>query len=128
MAFRVPTTKISALSPRKEDGAYLDFIRSLPCAVTGLYCVEAAHLSTGNKFYGHGGRGMSRKASDRWALPLSSSEHRSQHDMKEAEYWECVGIDPWVLALALWGIWSDGGELEDRKQRAIETLGVHRAR
>lgn len=70
-----------AANYRRQPGAdrsvaYLDWIRSLPCAVTNARPVEAAHLSTASMFYGHAGRGLGRKAGDRWALPLAAHGDR----------------------------------------------------
>lgn len=102
-------------APKRPKGSgknadYLAWIRTLPCAVTGRHPVEAAHLSTANPQYGHFGRGKSQKAPDRWALPLHADEHRKQHGMNEYRYWLDARINPYPLALALHGVWSDHGE------------------
>lgn len=93
----------------KKQGAYLDFVRRLPCCVTGSRDVEAAHLSFAATEYGHYGRGKQSKASDRWALPLSREQHRLQHSMNEAMFWNSKGVDPHVLALTLYGLWTEHG-------------------
>lgn len=111
MAFQI--RKNTAPTPKAKPvkrGKYLDFIRSLPCAVSGKRPVEAAHLSTANRALGHFGRGKGSKAPDRWALPLHSEEHRAQHDTNEMAFWQEHGIDPHLLALALFGLWSDLGD------------------
>lgn len=95
--------------PRKNRD-YLSFIHELPCCVTGVRTVEAAHLSSADTTYGHYGRAKSTKASDRWALPLSPEQHRRQHAGNEMAYWRSVGIDPHLLALIIWGLWSELGE------------------
>ena len=122
MAFRIVKSQSSLIKPPKpvKRKEYLDFIRQLPCAVTGVMGVEAAHLSTRNVVFGHLGRGKSQKASDRWALPLSPAEHRAQHDMNEADYWTQRNIHPWELACVLYGIWADLGD--DGIQPAIEAI------
>ena len=89
---------------------YLAFIRTLPCIVTRTYPAEAAHLSGQNPAYGHFGRAKARKASDRWVLPLSNGAHRQQHNIgDEMKFWEMYGINPYVSALTLHGLWSDLG-------------------
>ena len=94
-----------------KDADYLIFIRGLPCLVTLSIPAEAAHLSKHNPAYGHFGRAKGRKASDRWALPLSSGAHRQQHDMgDELKFWDMYGINPYVSALTLHGLWSDLGQ------------------
>lgn len=94
----------------KKSGEYLAFIRQLPCAVTGVMGVEAAHLSFAKPALGHYGRGKGTKVSDRWVLPLSPSQHREQHSMSEERFWESYQYSPHILALTLWGLWSDLGD------------------
>lgn len=109
MAYRIahaspdPTPK----SKPKKSKDYLSFIHSLPCAVSGIHGVEAAHLSMAAPKYGHYGRGKGSKVSDRWALPLSADAHRRQHSMSEHEFWREAGINPHVLALTIHGLWND---------------------
>lgn len=87
---------------------HLKFIRSLPCVVTGnTEGVEAAHISFEEPRYGKLGRGYGTKEDDSWAVPLSAEEHRLQHRMNEIDYWGAVGIDPCVVALALWRCTGD---------------------
>jgi hypothetical protein len=106
--------------PAKSKG-YLEFVRQLPCCVTGKLGVEAAHLSYANSGLGHFGRGKGRKAPDRWALPLSPEEHRKQHGMNEILYWAGVNeTSPHLLALALWGLWTDLGD--DAEQHAVTII------
>lgn len=114
-----PTPKAK---PTKK-AAYLDFIRSLPCCVTGRYGVEAAHLSSAAPRYGHYGRGKQRKASDRWVLPVAPSSHSRQHDIGEKAFWEEVGINPHILALTLFGLWSDLGD--DAQPFAAAIINQH---
>lgn len=101
---RAPTGKVSR--PVK-DGGYLAFIHGLPCVVSGRTPVEAAHISYADPRYGKLGRGKSQKESDRWCLPLSREEHARQHRIGERAYWACVGIDPCVVALALYGAYPN---------------------
>jgi hypothetical protein len=88
-------------SKRVKDGAYLDFIRQLPCIVTGRFPVEAAHISFAEPRYGKLGRGKGSKESDCWTVPLCTEEHRRQSNMNERAYWDSVGIDPCVVAAFL---------------------------
>ena len=105
-----PTGK---LSRRVENKSYLDWIRELPCIVTGVFGVDAAHISFPDPKYGKLGRGKSAKESDRWAIPLSPEEHRRQHGMNEQAYWRDVGIDPCVVAMALYGVFTaNKGDVE----------------
>lgn len=109
--FRIAASIAPDPTPKRKPvkkASYLDFIRSLPCCVTGRYGVEAAHLSFAMPRYGHYGRGRGTKAGDRWALPLCPEEHRRQHSMSEEAYW--FGRAPHVLALTIFGLWSDMGD------------------
>ena len=127
MAFEIrkqPMTPIPKAKPRKR-GDYLDFIRSLPCAVSGRRPVEAAHLSTANPPMGHYGRGKGTKAPDRWALPLHPDLHREQHQGNELGFWARHGVDPHTLALSLFGVWSDHGE--DAEPYAVAIINQHLA-
>lgn len=102
-----PTPKAKA----RKNAGYLAFIRSLPCAVTGSRVdIQAAHLSFACTPLGHYSRGKSSKAPDRWALPLSADAHRQQHKGNEKLFWDRNGIDPHILALAIFGLWSDLGD------------------
>ena len=111
-AFRIANTNFAPTPKRKATKSkdYLSFIHELPCCVTGEYGVEAAHLSSPALQLGHYGRGKGSKAPDRWALPLSSTQHRIQHSMNEMEFWKRAGIDPHVLALTIFGLWADMGD------------------
>lgn len=60
--------------PRVKSKKYLDFVRSMPCAITGKEQVEAHHL------IGHGQGGMGLKSSDLLAFPLCPELHRELHD------------------------------------------------
>jgi len=101
----------------RKDQSYLAWVRQIPCIVTGVLPVEAAHLSTANPKYGHMGRGKGQKAHDRWALPLSRTEHQYQHHIGEDVYWNVnihsKGINPYLTALVLHGLYLDGMEASD---------------
>jgi hypothetical protein len=107
MPHKLPTTPIRPVSKPVKNKAYLGWIHDLPCIVTGAEGVQAAHLSTPNLAWGHLGRGMSQKASDRWVLPLSPEMHDEQHSMNEMEFWRKKEINPYPCALALYGLFAD---------------------
>lgn len=102
--------------------SYIDFIHELPCVVTGRYGVEAAHLSTTNRAYGHTGRGKSQKAGSRWILPLVKEQHERQtwfgnSGRCEMAYWNEVGIDPHQTCNALYATFR---ELEGTPDLALD--------
>ena len=87
--------------PRREDGAHLAWIRTLPCVITGERPVEAAHIRYGDPVYGKRETGKQEKPHDMWVLPLSVAKHREQHDQAEMVFWARHGLDPLRIALAL---------------------------
>lgn len=93
---------------KKSD--YLAWLHNLQCCVTGVNGVEAAHVSFPAPWYAHYGRGKGTKAPDLFALPVSPDEHRRQHNQNEREYWAEKGIDPHLLGLTLWAIYSNYDE------------------
>ena len=103
-----------------KRGSYLSFLHSLPCVVTGTRDrIEAAHISFANPKLGHYGRGKGTKAPDRWAIPVCADEHRRSHSMNEAEYWRSAGINPHLIALVIFGLWSDLGDEAAEKAEAV---------
>ncbi|RWD00138.1 MAG: DUF968 domain-containing protein [Mesorhizobium sp.] len=99
--------------PRKEDGAHLKWLRTLPCVITGTRPVEACHIRYTDAAYGKRPTGGGEKPDDRWCVPMSSAKHREQHDGSEVAFWERHGIDPLRVALALYNVTGDDeqGEL-----------------
>ena len=72
---------------------YLEWIRSLPCVVTGRTDRVVAHHVTVSA-----NRGMGLKPSDFWCLPIDWFEHQKLHANGEASYWGDLGLDPHRLA------------------------------
>lgn len=88
---------------REESGAYLAFLRKLPCVLTGKRPVEAAHIRFADKAWGKPLTGIGVKPSDRWCLPLSPDKHREQHAAgNERTWWKKQGVDPLVVATRLY--------------------------
>lgn len=110
-------------SKPKKNGNYIAFLHKLPCVMTGSRRdIEAAHLSFASPRHGHYGRAKATKAPDRWALPLSREEHSRQHAMSESEYW--AGRDPHLIALTIYGLWSDLGDDAEPFAEAIIYQGL----
>ncbi len=87
---------------RVKNDAHLDFIRSLPCVITGTHPVEAAHIRYASRIYGKRATGAGEKPDDAWTIPLSPAKHREQHGMDEEMFWLRHGIDPLQVAAALY--------------------------
>lgn len=97
-----------ARRPRKEGGAHLVFIRTLPCLVSGFATnIEAAHIRFASLAHGKPESGLQRKPSDVWVVPLSPVLHRKQHAMSEKEFWAEQDIDPLVVAALLYANTGD---------------------
>lgn len=64
-----------------RDEKHRKFISSLPCLITGLRDVQAAHIRKEN------GGGMALKPSDEYCLPLSVEQHRLQGEIGETDFW-----------------------------------------
>lgn len=126
MAFEIRKSTPIAFPKRKpaKSKDYLSFLHKLPSCVGPSYPVEAAHVSFAAPQYGHYGRSKGTKAPDRWALPLHPDEHRRQHQGNEREYWASVGINPHILALTLWGLFTDMGD--DAEPFAIAVINQYR--
>lgn len=89
-----------------KDKGFLAFLHKLPCVVTGIPSVEAAHIRYAAPRYGKPETGMGRKSDDRWAVPLSANEHResryAQHNVGEKQYWRALRIDPCLVSTLLY--------------------------
>ena len=112
MAMQIKKSEDPYFPKRKPEKSadYLKWLHELPCVVSRQYGVEAAHVSFAEPMYCHYGRAKGHKASDRWALPLAPDLHLIQHKGSEREFWKQVGINPHIVALVLWGLWSEMGD------------------
>lgn len=94
--------------PRLHDEKHLAFIRQLPCIVSGdNISVEAAHIRYSDIRVAKRKVGIGEKPDDCWVLPLSGDIHRKQHGMSERAFWDQIGIDPILYALALYAVSGD---------------------
>lgn len=107
-----------------KDAGYLAWLHRLPCIITLSTPVEAAHLSFASPAHGHLGRGKARKASDRWALPLSPHSHREQHNGSERAFWARHGIDPHLACLTLYGLFCEHGYDALEQATMIIKMGI----
>lgn len=124
--FQPPVTASKKTRPVKHKD-YLAWLHELPCVITGTTPVEAAHISTANLSYGHLGRGKGRKSSDRWAVPLSPEKHAEQGRQNEVGFWRGHGIDPYIIALTIYGLYQDlGDDATDIAQQIIRGRRIGR--
>lgn len=114
-AFSIERTK--QRRPRVENKDHLGFIRSLPCMICGTHAnVQAAHIRARSTLYRKRQAGTAEKPDDKWAVPLCAEHHLfgddAQHDFNELIWWANHGIDPFGLALGLFGCQGDVEEAE----------------
>ena len=101
--------RIRLRDPRRRDGAYLAWLRRLPCIACwaglgdGGGPIEASHPK-----FGQGERrrefGLGEKSHDRLALPLCSKHHRTGQNAEhkgQRRFWDRLGIDVADFALDL---------------------------
>lgn len=97
-------------TPRVHKRPHLDFVKSLPCIcclVEGgeIQADDPLHIRSGSDVHGKEPEGASRTADDRWTLPGCRPHHNQQHHGgDELAFWRRFGIDPFLLALVLWGL------------------------
>jgi hypothetical protein len=94
--------------PRHHDEKHLAFIRTLPCLVSGDdTSTEACHIRYTDLRVAKHNAGVGQKPDDFFVVPLSSAQHRKQHEGNERAFWKAVGIDPVLYALALYAVSGD---------------------
>ena len=94
-------------APRRRADQHLRFVRSLPCVICGKEGdTHAAHLRAPSPSHGKRAVGLGEKPDDSWVTPLCGAHHLfgddAQHSDQELGFWRKHGIDPFLLALALW--------------------------
>jgi hypothetical protein len=93
--------------PRYHDKGHLEWLRTLPCVITGKHPVDAAHIRYADPIYGKAETGKGEKPSDKWAVPLCREKHDEQHSGSERAFWARYGLDPLRLAAALYANTGD---------------------
>lgn len=100
-----PKAKQSGFRDKRDgmDEAHLAHIRQCPCCICRkMQAGEAHHLQS------IGERGMSLRATDRWAVPLCTEHHTGSAGVhrvgsrRETAWFQERGIDAVWLASALW--------------------------
>ena len=94
--------------PRVKNDRHLEFVRQLPCCVClNPIQTEAAHIRMACMALGKRSTGKQEKPSDCWTVPLCHEHHAEQHTMSEADFWTAQGIDPFIIAMALYCVSGD---------------------
>jgi hypothetical protein len=84
--------------PRRiRDKEHRKFVSSQACLVCGRQPSDSHHLRFAQP------RALSRKVSDEFTVPLCRIHHREVHRRgNEAAWWSGFGIEPNLVAAALW--------------------------
>ena len=84
--------------PRRiRDKAHRKFVSSQACLVCGRQPSDPHHLRSAQP------RALSRKVSDEFTVPLCRTHHREVHrGSDEAAWWSRFGVEPYLVAAALW--------------------------
>lgn len=84
---------------------HLKFIRGLPCLICqDNTSTEACHVRMADGRIGKPNSGLGKKPPDWFTVPLCSRHHRDQHSMGERLWWTAKGLDPILIALALYAV------------------------
>ena len=79
------------------DRGHVRVVAKRPCLICRRQPSDAHHLRFAQA------RALGRKASDEFTVPLCRGHHREGHRCSdESERWRNIGIDPMVVARALW--------------------------
>jgi hypothetical protein len=84
--------------PRRiRDKAHRKFVSAQACLICGRQPSDAHHLRSAQP------RALGRKVSDEFTVPLCRIHHREVHrGGDEAAWWGKFGVDPHLVAAALW--------------------------
>ena len=94
----IDKSQLSYSEPRRfRDKEHIKFVAKQACLICGRRPVDAHHL----RFAQH--RALGRKVSDEFTVPLCRGHHREAHHCgDEAAWWKNAGVDPTIIARALW--------------------------
>jgi len=94
----IDKSALALSEPRRvRDREHVRHVAKQPCLVCGRQPSDPHHLRFTQS------RALGRKVSDEFTVPLCRGHHREVHRHgDEAAWWRAVGIDPTVVARALW--------------------------
>jgi hypothetical protein len=97
-AAAIDKSVLSLPAPRRiRDRDHVRLVAKQPCLICGRRPADAHHLRFAQS------RTLGRKVSDEFTVPLCRGHHREIHRCgNEAAWWKKVGVDPTILARALW--------------------------
>ena len=82
---------------RMRDKNHIRFVAKQPCLICGRQPADPHHLQFAQP------QALGRKVSDEFTVPLCRGHHREVHRCgDEAAWWSKAGVDPTIVARALW--------------------------
>ncbi len=120
-------------TPRVKVDRHRQFIKGLPCICcmiergAEIQADDPMHIRSASLLHGKDETGGGRTADDRWTLPGCRPHHDEQHRGDELGFWQGMGIDPFLLALVLWGVTGDYHAAVQVMREHVRTAGWHRA-
>ena len=114
---------------RVRDRDHVRYVTQQSCLICGRRPSDPHHLRYAQN------RALSRKVSDEFTVPLCRGHHREVHRSgDEAAWWKAAGIDPTVVARALWlethplPAISDQMRIEGQTSEIVNKSDLKRAR
>jgi hypothetical protein len=94
----IDKSRLTHPEPRRfRDKEHVRFVAKQPCLICGRRPADPHHL----RFEQH--HALGRKVSDEFTVPLCRGHHRELHRSgDEAAWWKDAGLDPTIIARALW--------------------------
>jgi len=94
----IDKSALTLSEPRRvRDKAHVRFVAKQPCLICGRQPSDAHHLRFAQL------QALGRKVSDEFTVPLCRGHHREVHRCgDETGWWKNAGVDPTVVARALW--------------------------
>lgn len=117
MKIDVRPRKRNAPRPAEKSApGFLQWLRGRPCMFSVLLSTEAACEGKIEAAHtpGAGDKGIGTKSSDRFAVPLCSRHHRSQHDKGWRWYERLLEFDAAEAARQYWAKWPGRKAWEDK--------------
>lgn len=129
-AFKIPARPIRQKGERhvkaklrQESARHLDFVRGLPCLLTGESGCDPHHLLR----LPFEARGMAMRSDDCWTIPLTRRMHDALHDSgDEIVFLGARGIYGPAVASLLWQLSGRQEAAERALSRLLDLVRLHR--
>jgi hypothetical protein len=111
---------LTVAAPRRyRSREHLRYVMQQPCLICGRKPSDPHHLRYMQP------RGLGRKTSDEFAVPLCRGHHREAHRAHdERAWWKQAGIDPSKVARRLWKKTHAMGERRSRREALSRPEGA----